>query len=291
MAETIRKTLLSIKKRPALLIFTAVMTLLFCILEQFNPFTRAHGSWDGIFGADFFALGNELAEKAGLLLRSPALLCLLLAMALLFLIAVSAILGITYAGYFHQFLQQSEEKEKLPGEIRTGISRHPFRLAVYFLVLIPCTVVFALLLVYSLFPAILSVKLFLTGTTSILFPMILICILTVLADFFAILFYTMYATFAIPSLVCFRKGSFGASCRMVNAYCWYLLPRTCLFLVLNIGLRLVLLLIHYGLGSVVGSIAVLLVVWVVRTAIDFFYLNFTFNTFSAMKSDMYGSEG
>lgn len=290
MIDTIRKTLLKLRRRPALLIFTATVTLLFCVLEQFNIFTKNYGTLGALFGSDFLSKMNTLAEKVELLFRNPKLLLLMFLMTLLLLASVAAILGISYSGFFHQMLCASEEKEKRIGEMRIGISRYFLRLSLYFLAAIPATILFVLLLLYTLVPAILSVKLFFTGSSSVFFPMLLICILTALVNFFAILFYTMYATFAIPSLICFKKGAFRISCRMVNAYCWYLLPRTLAFLLLNFGIRIGLLTIHYGLSSVSASIAVLLGTWFLRTLIDFLYLNFTFNTFSAMKSDMFGTD-
>lgn len=290
MIETFKSVLSKVRKRPALFIFISVVTLLLCTLEQFNPLSKNYGTLGALFSSDYLARLNTLAERIGLMLRNPTLLLLLFFMMLLLLVAISAMLGITYSGFFHQMLCASEEKPYMKGEFRTGISRHAAKLARYFLLAIPATVLFVIFILYTLVPAILSVKLFFTGSSSIFFPMLLICMLTILVDFVAILFYTMYVTFTVPALICFRKRSFGIACKMVNAYCWYLLPRTLLFLVANVGLRLLLWCIHYGLGSGVLSILVLILTWAIRICIDFLYLNFAFNTFSAMKGDMFDAQ-
>lgn len=290
MIDSIRKSWQRLRERPALIIFLAVMTLITSAIELFNPFTKNNASLSALLNVNLLKVLNTLAEKTGLLLRTPKLLLLVSLMILLLLVAVSAIVGISCSGFFHQFLRASDSKEKKSGEIRTGISRHAFKLSGFFFTAVLATTVFFLLLLYTVVPAVLSVKLFFTGSSSIFFPMLLICILTILVDFFAILFYTMYISFAVPSLVCFRKGGFGISCRMVNAYCWYLIPRTLLFLVLNLLLLVGLLAIHYGSGSVSVGIAVLIPTWLIRTLINYFYLNFIFNTFVAMKSDMFDAE-
>lgn len=290
MVETFRNIFTKIRKRPALLIFTASITLICCAVEQFNPLTREYGTFGSIFGATYLPNLNTWAEKLALMMRNPMLLTLLLLTVILLLVACAALLGITYSGFTHQMLRASDDAPVDKKEIQTGISRHSLKLSLYFLLAIPATVIFVIITLYTLVPAILSVKLFFTGSSSIFFPMLLICIITILVDFVAILFFTMYATFTFPALVCFKKGGFRVAIKMVNAYCWYLLPRTLLFLVANIGLRLGLLGIHYGLGSGAASVAVLIVTWVIRVFIDFLYLNFVFNTFSAMKSDMYGIE-
>ncbi len=287
MVDTIRNILLKFRKRPALFIFTAVATLFFCILEQYNVLTKDYGTWGELFGADYLTDLNALVEKLGLTFRNPSLLLILFLFTTLLLVAISAILSFSYSGFYHQMLCASEGQEKTPWEMRAGISRHFIKLALFFLAAIPATIIFVTLFLYTLVPSVLSVKLFFTGTSSIFFPMLIICILTILVDILAIIFYTMYVSFAIPALISFQKGGIGVAFRMVNAYCWYLLPRTLLFLVLNIGLRVALLALHYGWGSGVLSVLILIVTWVVRTLIDVFYLHFVFNTFSAMKSDMF----
>ena len=287
MVDTIRNILLKFRKRPALVVFTAVATLFFCILEQYNVLTKDYGTWKVLFGGNFLSDLNSLLEKLGLTFRNPSLLLILFLFTILLLVAISAILGFCYAGFFHQMLCASEGEAKTPAEIRTGISRYFVKLSLFFLAVIPTTIIFVALFLYTLVPSILSVMHFFTGSSSIFFPMLLICILTVLVDIFAIVFYTMYTSFTLPALISFPKGGFGVAFRMVNAYCWYLLPRTLLFLTLNVGLRAVLVTLHYGWSSGVLGILLLIATWVVRTLIDIYYLHFVFDTFSAMKSDMY----
>ncbi len=290
MAETFKNIISKTRKRPGLLIFTSVLTFIFCVLEQFNPLTKHYGTLGNLFGSSYLPQLNTLAEKLGLMWRNPMLLLLLALIVLILLVACSALLGITYSGFFHQMLCASEEAPVSRGEIQTGISRHSIKMSLYFLLAIPATVIFVILTLYTLVPAILSVKVFFTGSSSIFFPMLLICIITILLDFVAILFYTMYVTFTIPAIVCFRKGGLFVGIKMVNAYCWYILPRTLLFVATNVGLRIILWAIHYGLDAGVAGFVVLIITWAIRTVIDFLYMNFAFNTFSAMKSDMYGTE-
>ncbi|MBR5501254.1 MAG: hypothetical protein IKV74_06985 [Clostridia bacterium] len=287
MVDAIRNILLKFRKRPALFIFTAVATFFFCILEQYNVLTKDYGTWSALFGSDYLTDLNELLEKLGLTFRNPSLLLILFLFTILLLVAISAILGFSYSGFFHQMLCASDDQEKAPSEIRTGISRHFVKLTLFFLAAIPATIVFAALFLYTLVPSVLSVMLFFTGSSSIFFPMLIICILTILVDIFAMVFFAMYMSFSIPAVISFPKGGVSVAFRMVNAYCWYLLPRTLLFLVLNLGLRAVLLLIHYGWGAGILGVLLLIGTWIVRTLIDVCYLHFVFNTFSAMKSDMY----
>ncbi|MBR5279723.1 MAG: hypothetical protein IKU26_01970 [Clostridia bacterium] len=287
MVDAIQNILLKFRKRPALFVFTAMATLFFCILEQYNVLTKDYGTWSKLFGDNYLTDLNSLVEKLGLTFRNPSLLLILFLFTVLLLVSISAILGFSYSGFFHQMLCASEGEAKAPAEMRTGISRHFVKLSLFFLASIPATIIFVALFLYTLVPSVLSIMYFFTGSSSIFFPMLAICILTILVDVFALIFYAMYISFIIPALFSFQKGGVGVAFRMVNAYCWYLLPRTLAFLALNLGLRVLLLFLHYGWGSGALGIFLLIGTWVIRTIIDTCYLHFVFNTFSAMKSDMY----
>lgn len=74
---------------------------------------------------------------------------------------------------------------------------------------------------------------------------------------------------------------------MTNTYCWYLMPKTALFLFLDALLRAALFAVHYGHQSVALSIIVLLITAVLRSFLYYIYIYFVFNTFVAMRDDLY----
>lgn len=74
---------------------------------------------------------------------------------------------------------------------------------------------------------------------------------------------------------------------MTNTYAWYLLPKTALFLFLATVLRLLLFVLDYGSRSLVFSIVVLLITTVLRSVLYYIYFYFVFNTFIAMREDLF----
>ena len=70
-------------------------------------------------------------------------------------------------------------------------------------------------------------------------------------------------------------------------YAWYLLPKTALFLFISAIIRVLLFVIHFGHQSLALSIIVLLITAILRAFVYYFYLYFVFNTFIAMREDLY----
>ena len=65
------------------------------------------------------------------------------------------------------------------------------------------------------------------------------------------------------------------------------MPKTALFLFLDALLRAALFAVHYGHQSVALSIIVLLITAVLRSFLYYIYIYFVFNTFVAMRDDLY----
>ena len=179
------------------------------------------------------------------------------------------------------------DRPKHRGEYRVAMGRYTFKLALYYFIGILLSAIVIVAVLYSSIPPIMSFKLFFTGTAGMLLPTILLIVVTLVTVFFAAVFFTMYLTYILPAIVFFRKGGTGVAFRMVNGYCWYLLPRTLLYMLLDLGIRVLLWAIHYGLASVPGARCILVATWLLRTLINLVYIYFVFNTFAAMKSDMF----
>ena len=279
-----------IKKRPIILIFLAVMVLALCVLEQFNSFTKEFGSLKVLTEHSYLGVLSELAQKIKGLAATPGLMAISVLVALLFLLAVSAILGILNAGYAQTFYLAAADQKKKKGDFKSGINRHFLKLTFYIFFAILLSVVFFVLLLYTAVPAVMTIKLLLEGDSGVIFQMLLLCILTVAVIFFAVVFYTMYLSFLLPSLVGFKRGGVVVAFRMVNGYCWYLIPRTLLFLLIMLAWQTALLAMGYGSGSVGMGILVLCLNWIVKLFAFFFYLYFVFSTFLAMKDDMFAED-
>ena len=271
-------------------LFIALVTFAFTFIEQYNPWTQAYASFGLFKNFDYVAFLSGLENSAANFFKSPKVAFLTIGAAALVLFAACVIFGLLYSGYFNQLSNATFDKPKRKGEYRVGIGRYTFKLAFYFFITFILTALIVVAVLYSAIPAIMSVKQFFLGSAGMLLPTILLCAVTVVAVIFAVLFYALYVTYILPSIICFRKGGTGVAFRMVNGYCWYLLPRTLAYLLVMLGIRALLWAIHYGLASRGAAICILIASWMIRTIVNFTYTYFVFNTFSAMKGDMFDSE-
>ena len=104
---------------------------------------------------------------------------------------------------------------------------------------------------------------------------------------FAIIFYAMYFSYVLPSIAGLRKRNARAGIKMTNTYAWYLFPKTILFLLVAAIIRVLIFVMHYGHQSVALSIVVLLMTAILRSFVYYIYFYFVFNTFVAMRDDLY----
>ena len=244
-----KKCISRIKERPILVIFIAIATFGFCVFEQFNPLTQAWGSIGKLLEQDYVQLLSSLANWMASQATSPGLMIATIAVAIIFMFAISSVIGIMYAGYSHVLYLSILGHKPKRGEFKTGINKNFLKVTVYFTMLIVLTIVFVVVAAYALIPAAMTLKQLLIGDTSVILQMILLCILTVSILFFAIIFYAMYMSFILPGLIGFKHGGVGVAIRMVNGYCWYLIPRTLGYLIAILGVDVVMLALNYGTAS------------------------------------------
>jgi len=285
--SSIKNLFRRLRIRPGLFIFVAAVTFLFTFAEQYNPWTAKYAYLKNILSVDFLDTLCNMSNRAVAVLKTPRVALFTAAVGLFLLFAICVFAGLLSSGFFNQLSLATFDKPKHRGEYRVAMGRYTFKLAFFFFIGILLSAIVVIAVLYSSIPSIMSFKLFFTGTAGMLLPTILLIVVTLVTVFFAAVFFTMYLTYILPSIIFFRKGGTGVAFRMVNGYCWYLLPRTLLYMLLDLGIRVALWAIHYGLASVPGARFIMVATWLLRTLINLVYIYFVFNTFAAMKSDMF----
>ncbi|MBQ8828223.1 MAG: hypothetical protein IJZ90_03695, partial [Clostridia bacterium] len=261
-----------IKERPVLMVFIAITTFIFCIIEQYNPLTKEYGSLGKLLEYSYVDLLSSLANWFASKATSPALMAVTVVVAIIFMFAISSVIGIFYAGYSHVLYLSLIDHAPKKGEFKTGINKNFLKIALYFTAVIAFSLVFIVLAAYSIIPAAMTIKQLLAGDTSVILQMVFLCLLTVVILFFAMVFYAMYMSFVLPGLIGFKHGGVGVSMRMVNGYCWYLIPRTLAYLLAMGVIDVLMLAVGYGASSVGLGIVVLLVNTVLKFLCNFVYI-------------------
>ncbi|MBR5006000.1 MAG: hypothetical protein IKY07_02785 [Clostridia bacterium] len=291
-----RKLLVSIKKRPILLIFIAFMTAVLCFAVQFNSFTKEFGSFSRLFQTNYIQTLTDIAGWIRNRATQPALMAVSVLIAIAAMLGVAILCGLLYSGYsyvmyvscFTTIHPQQNKKQKRSGTLfREGINKRFFSMMGYFFFVFISLALLLFALVYATMPLALSIEKVIAGDAMQILPMILLTAIIVFLLFFAVIFYAMYVSFMMPSIIAFKKGAVKVAIKIVNSYCWYLIPRTLAFLIYNLAIEAALLAVGYGLKSTVLSVIVFAANWMLRTIGNVIYTHYVFNTYIEMKDDMF----
>ena len=281
-----------------MLIFLFIIGAVVCFAEQFNAFTKEFGSLGKVFQYDYVTLLSEVANWIHSRATNPVLMAVTVGIALVTAVAVGAIIGILYSGYAYTLYvtildtekRISPRKQKKTGALfAEGINRRFGKMIGYFIFLILSCILMLGLAAYSVMPSAISIQNVLNGDTGSIFTMVLLTAVTALILFFAVMFFAMYMSFLLPGIIAFKKGSVKVALRMVNGYCWYLIPRTLAFLVYMAAVMLLMLAIGYGGSSAAGQAGAFILNWILKSCGLFVYTHYVFSTYAAMKDDMFGN--
>ena len=294
-----KQFLVNIKKRPIILIFVALAMAVICFAVQFNSFTKEFGSLTRIFKTNYTQLLTDIAEWLRNRASDPSLMAVTVAIALLSAFGVSILggffcSGLAYVMYVNTYTgihgdpRESGKKQKRTGTLfREGINKRFWNMTWYIFMTIITLAAVIFLLAYINMPMAISIGKVLAGDTNQILPMLVLIAVMVVVMFFVTVFYAMYVSYMMPSIIAFKKGAVKVAFKIVNSYCWFLIPRTLLFLVYNFVIEVVLLAIGYGLASTTLSIIVFAANWALRTVGTLYYAHYVFKTYIEMKEDMF----
>ena len=290
-----RKLLLGIKKRPIILIYVALTTAVITALAQFNGFTREFGSLSRLFKADYTATLSEIAGWLKDKASQPALMAASIIIGFVALFALAILCGLIHSGFsyvmyvntYNGIHPQTRRPKKSGVLFKEGINKRFFSMSGYFFALFLTLILLVFLLAYAIMPMANSIEKVIGGSAAHIFPMIILTALVIFLTFFAVIFYSMYMSFMVPSIVAFKKGAVKVAFKIVNSYCWYLIPRTLVYIAYNLIVDVMLLALGFGSAPAGLAAAFFLSNWILRTIGNMVYTHFVFSTYIEMKDDMF----
>ena len=275
-----------IKTRPFVYFGMLILTLILGAFEAYNPIIKNYGSFSYILDRNYLqALSDWTVDINSFFGGRNAISTILIA--LLLMLLFSAVVSVLLSGYINVFINAVDDKEKRKGEFVKGLEKNFFKTMLYLFVGMIMSVPLFFLVLYSAVPTIFMIKQFLDGDTGVIFTMLLMALLTLVVVLFAIFFFAMYFTYVLPAIAGLKRRNARSGIKMTNTYLWYLLPKTVLFLLICAIIRVSLFAIHYGHQSLILSIIVLLITAILRSFVYYIYFYFVFNTFIAMREDLY----
>lgn len=280
-----------LKERPSLYFILLALITAFSAIEAYNPIIKNYGSFSHVAEENYVGKLSGWLVKAGDFFSDGSKAVYYILFALLILLLFSAISALFFSGYANKLLLSVEGKRKTKGEFTKGVTQKFFKTLLYIYSAVVLSVVFYFLIIYSAVPVFFRINQLTEGNAEVIFSALIMGLLTLVVIFFALVFYCMYFSYILPAISGLKKGAILAGFRMTNTYVWYLLPKTLMFMFGEALIRTVLFIIHYGHSSLEMSLIVLFVTSLLRSILYFVYLYFTFNTFVAMREDLYPEYG
>lgn len=276
-----------LKERPSLYFILLALITAFSAIEAYNPIIRKYGSFSHVLEENYVKKLSDWLVNAGDFMTSGAKTVYYILFAVLILLIFSAISALFFSGYANKLLLAVEEKKKEKGEFVQGIKQKFFKTLLYIYSAVVLSAAFYFMVIYAAVPVFFRINQLTEGNADVLFSALIMGLLTLIVVVFALVFYCMYFSYILPSISGLKRGAVLAGLRMTNTYVWYLLPKTLMFMIGEALIRTLLFVIHYGHSSVEMSILVLCITSLLRSVLYFVYLYFTFNTFVAMREDLY----
>ncbi|MFA6309365.1 MAG: hypothetical protein WC677_06455 [Clostridia bacterium] len=184
-------------KRPLVFVYISIITLVFCVVEYYNPVTGVISGLNlkgGISITDSFFTIVSIIMKP---LHYPKMF-LVLAIAIF---AAAIIFAAVMSGYMFAVSNTIERRKRSPGELRQGFRKYFFRMFFLSLFTMIIGLIFIVALIVSLIPAFYIFKS--TKEATLVLPSyvpVVLAMLSGLIAFFSIIVFEVYVLFLYPSL-------------------------------------------------------------------------------------------
>lgn len=277
-----------VRRRPFVMIFLAILSLLYCAVEQLNPlFPIMKALLSAGQGGLIDTYIGLLQLVFGFLTDIRIVALGILSVLGLFLI-LSAIASALFSGYLHILDNTVAGKPRTKREYIFGFRRYFTRLFVLSLKTMFFSLVFIIFILFSIVPALVVNRTFLSGRADLFLVALLFNIVTIVVLFFVSMFFKSYMNYWIPATLRFRKGAFVASVRVSNQYFWKIIAR---FFVFDVIFAVFESIIIYGVASIpstqmIPSILLLLCNWIFKTLFITVFLVYIFVSFQTYYKDL-----
>lgn len=275
--------------RPFIIVFSVVLSLLYCIVDFINPLVAV------IFGFSAMGEGDLLGTVISLiqLALSPALLLKAGLWIVAGVVLVALVAGLLFSGYFYILKHTLEGAPRKRGEYFEGIKKYFGRVFRTNLAVLSLSVIFLIFLIVLSIPALFVSWSWKEGKAELFGMMLLLDILTVVVVFFIFMFFRLYLSYWYPAVYSFQKGSFRMAKSIVDEKFWTLVGRWVLIDILFILVEALFLNLRYriSLGGDGGPVLIsMLFAGKLVTAVVFFstvttFLFASFRTLSGYLTD------
>ncbi|HHW49775.1 MAG TPA: hypothetical protein GXX14_14320 [Clostridiaceae bacterium] len=214
--EILGRTINAILKRPFILLFFAVITMIVTGINRFNPIIPI------LRGLDLITEGSFIESIVSYLqvLFDPSIIPVFAGFVAAFCIVTSLLAGLFLSGCFNVVNNAVANNKKKKGEYITGLRKYFGRI---FLITLRSLIIAVLLIVFMLVasvPAIVITNASITSRPELIIPAVFVDILTILVILFGFMFFRAYIFFWYPAALNNEKKYFAYSRKIVDRHFW-----------------------------------------------------------------------
>jgi hypothetical protein len=274
----VRKFLGVVFRRPFIVIYTGFLTLMFCIVLDFNPLTSLIMGFNRIGKGDFLEsiiytiqiLYNSIFGTKNFFIGA--------AIFIVFLVVLSIILGVILSGFFNIVNKAVGGTPKSGREFPEGIKKFAFRTSwLLFRAIVICFLVYILILI-STVPAVILTKAWLSGKVELIAVMALLDVITCGVVILGFMFLAIYITFWLPASFNFGKRAFTMGKRAADVNFWRIFVHYIIFGVVFLGSHMIISNIKVGATGTL-TVSLFVIDWLIKTLIFCTYIIYLFSAF------------
>lgn len=274
----VRRFMDIVLRRPLIIFYAGFLTLMFCVVDYFNPVTRLIIGFNRIGKGDFLEsivysiqiLYNSIFSTKNFFKDAAYLL--------IFLAVLSILLGVILSGFFNLVNKAVEGGSKSGSEFLQGIKKFSPRTAwIFFRAILSGLLVFILVLI-STVPAVILTKAWISGKVELIAVMAFLDVITFGVVILSFMYFAIYITFWMPASFNFKKKAFTVGKRAADVNFWRIFVHYIIFGVVFLGSHMIVTYMKVSFTGVLSGI-MLVIDWVIKTLIFSMFTVYLFLVF------------
>lgn len=273
-------------KRPFIIIFLAVLSFFFCLVDQYNPF----------FTVLFNMVGPIQEGNLNVLMTLDSVIDIIkfifeiqnmkyiLIFLLIFSLAVAVLTGLLLSGYFYVMNNVMKDLPQSKGEYLEGLKKYFYKVGFLTFKLVLLSGLFILFMMVAAVPAIASVKAIFTQNTQFSLPSILLALITLVVIFLAGIFLQASVIFWLPCIMNDVSSAFKKGKQLSDKNFWSIFPKVLIFNILLLVYGCIHIFAKYSFAAGIEAsnttdILIFILNWVYITFYAFMLVIYVFSAF------------
>ena len=291
--KTFRNFILLAFRRPFIVIFPAVITLILSLINTKNPLSSLLFGMGSVSGGNIFDTTISLLKIFFKMITNIRMLPGVIIIFAASILLLSLLTAVFTSGYFYIFVNALMKKNRSRGEFITGVSKYFVRMFLISLRVISIGALFLIFIIIASVPAVVITRTLIAGKYELVFVALILDLITAGVLFFAFMTFRIYAFYWYPAALNYERKSFAAAKHLTDINFWNIMRQFAIFDFIFIVFQVLFIYVNHTFAAAENSslfltVAVFLANWLFKTAFFCWYITYIFTSFGVFKSNKQG---